>query len=202
MDIQRFKMDLSWYEKTGHEYSPLVPMFNGQSISQIICGHCQKIFHNYEIYLNLMIPITQNTKTIYDCLDEYFKEEYINTDCPIWKCDSCQNKHISKKTTKLWRLPDILVISLKRFTFDLKKNNTPINIPEILDISKYCLTAPKNKYRLQSIAHHYGSNDSGHYAAVCKNNEKWYECDDLNIKSIEKPNNEFGYVFFYTLDSS
>ena len=192
-DLQRFKMDLSWYEKVSKEYSALIPMLHGQSISQIQCGNCSKIFHNYEIYLNLMLPLTQSTKNIYDCLDEYFKEEKIT----FWTCDGCHKQSPSSKVVKLWRNPNILIVSLKRFTLDLQKNNRPIIMPEELDMSKYTLTKGANIYKLQAVAHHDGSFDSGHYQAICSMNDQWYVCDDLMVKQIDKPNLDFGYVYFY-----
>lgn len=203
MDIQRFKMDVSWYEKTGKEYSPLVPMFHGQTISQIICGHCDKIFHNYEIYSNFLLPITETTQNLYDCFDEYFQEEWINVEDPIWTCDECKHKHKSCKTSKVWRFPHILMISLKRFTFDLRKNNKAIQIPETLNLSKYCLAGSVGEsnsvYQLQAVAHHHGSSNSGHYNAICKTENKWYYCDDIIVKEIQEPIHEQGYVYFYTL---
>lgn len=197
-DLQRFKMDMSWYEKTGKEYSPVVPLFNGQSISQIVCGNCDKIFHNYEIYLNLMLPVTETTSNIYDCLNEYFKAEHINTDSQIWTCDSCKHKSRSTKTIKLWRNPCILIVSLKRFTPELRKNSKKIDIPETLDISPYSLTNYSNNYTLVAVAHHCGSYNSGHYYAMCKGrDEVWYECDDLDIRKKTNPNHDYGYVYFY-----
>lgn len=196
-DIQRFKMDMAWYEKTGKEYSPLIPIFHGQTISQIICGNCDKIFHNYEIYCNLMLPMTETTNTIYDCFDEYFKDETINSEEKLWTCDKCNTKSPSVKTTKLWRNPHVLIVSLKRFTHDLNKNNKPVEIPEVLNLSKHALTNEKNKYALKSVAHHYGSSQSGHYFANCKDNTTWTIYDDLDVKPNTQANHANGYVFFY-----
>lgn len=202
-DVQRFKMDTSWYEKNGKEYSALVPMFHGQLISQIVCGSCGKIFHNYEIYLNLMLPITDKTETLYDCLDEYFSDETINKDDGIWTCDGCHQKAASQKTTRLWRNPSILIVSLKRFTHDLRKNNKRIEVPEVLDLSKYALTKNTNMYKLNAVAHHFGSNQSGHYFAMCKSGSgDWYNFDDLSINKVDKPSHVHGYVFFYSRESS
>jgi ubiquitin C-terminal hydrolase len=201
-DIQRFKMDVDWYEKHSKEYSALVPMFNGQSISQIVCGSCGKVFHNYETYMNLMLPITENTKTLYDCFDEYFSEEIINRDCAVWECSACKEKVSSRKTMKLWRNPSVLIVSLKRFTNDFRKNNAPIDIPEQLDLSKYSLTQKTNSYRLQAVAYHNGSQNSGHYHAVCRHDDKWFEYDDMDVRCFkETPEHKNGYVFFYCLSS-
>lgn len=202
-DVQRFKMDVDWYEKHSREYSALVPMFHGQSISQIVCGACGKVFHNYETYLNLMLPITNETKTLYDCFDEYFREEAVNKDTADWECSSCKKKVVSQKTVKLWRNPPVLVVSLKRFANDFRKVGAPIEIPDALDLSRYSLAHKTNVYRLQSVAYHSGSHHSGHYNAVCRHDDRWYEYDDMDVRCFkEAPEHKHGYVFFYCLSSS
>lgn len=202
-DIQKYKMDISWIEKTGVEYSKLIELFYGNSITQIICGHCNHISHNYEIYSSIMLPL-------YDTLDEsikqYFKDEFLNDIDMDWKCDECKHRTKSKKTTKLWKLPNILIITLKRFTDALQKNTKHVNIPMILDLQKYTLSRDNTKYKLTSIACHSGSFFGGHYVAACKHpNNKWYGIDDLNITELNNvniSNIQDGYVYFYTLDKS
>lgn len=201
-DIQKFKMDMNWYEKNKKEYSSLLDIFYGQNISQIICGSCDHVHHNYEIYLNIMLPIESDSRTLDDCLKNYFNEETLNNnDEQNWKCDRCNKYSESKKTSKLWRNPKIMVISLKRFTYSLKKNNQNIDIPLHLNLNKYSLTN-KSKYKLQSVAMHYGNLQGGHYYSVTlSSNNKWYSVDDLDVKQINDPDfNTYGYVFFYVLD--
>lgn len=198
-DVQRFKMDLSWLQKTAREHSPLVPMFHGQMISQIVCGGCGKIFHNYEIYCNLMLPISDASRTIDDCIDDYFKEDIVNGDAPLWTCDACGCKVPSKKTVKLWRNPEVLIISLKRFTHDLRKNEKRIEAPEEIDLSRHCLTRDSNRYRLRAVAHHTGSRGGGHYRACCLDSDgAWHDCDDLDVRRTSHPHHADGYVFFYS----
>ena len=146
-----------------------------------------------------MLPMTDQTKSIYDCLNELFKEEFINSHELLWTCDMCKQKHKSIKTTKLWRIPNILIISLKRFTDDLRKLNNQIKIPEILDLSKYSIPKSNTIYNLKSVAHHFGNANSGHYYATCLKNKKWYTYDDLDIKQTDNPNHDNGYILFYEL---
>lgn len=53
--------------------------------------------------------------------------------------DACKQKLSSIKTKKLWKLPQILIIFLKRFDYNLKKNNKPINIIEHINFNRWCI---------------------------------------------------------------
>lgn len=207
-DVQRFKMDTAWLNGVGKEYSELVDLLYGQSIMQIVCGNCNNITHNYEIYTSMMVPITVNTNTLKDCITEYMSEEILNKDehSTKWTCDECKCRCKSKKTTKLWRNPKILIISLKRFTHDLRKNDKQIDIPEQLDIGEYTITKQRCKYILKGVAIHSGSFHGGHYIAVCKHpDNNWYMIDDLTVSRIDNNSAlqcvKSGYVYFYTLES-
>lgn len=201
-DTQRLKMDLSWYSKNAKEYSALLDMFYGQNISQIICGGCGHIHHNYEMYFNIMAPISDASQTLYDCLDSYFHDEKLNTNCSEWKCDNCNRFSQSDKTHKLWRNPSVLVVSLKRFCHNgnrFNKKNTKVSIPRVLDIQKYSLSKTNNTYTLSSVAMHVGNIQGGHYYSVCLHpNGNWYTIDDLEVKQTKDPDfSTNGYVFFY-----
>ncbi len=208
-DVQRFKMDNAWLIGVGKEYSELIDLLYGQSIMQIICGNCNKITHNYEIYMSMMLPITPETNSITDCIREYMSQETLNDNSGDesnikWRCDECKCQCKSKKVTKLWRNPKILIISLKRFTENLDKNNKQIDIPETVDITEYTLTKKRCVYQLTSVAIHYGSFFGGHYIAVCKHpDDNWYLIDDLSVNKLDTNNAmqqiKSGYVFFYTL---
>jgi len=199
-DIQKFKMDTSWIERTKLEYSELIELFYGQSITQIICGHCNFISHNYELYSSIMVPLCD---TLDESLALYFQEEYLNEGVE-WKCDECKQKKRSKKTTKLWKLPNILIITVKRFTDSLQKNTKSVQIPNELSLDKYTLSRTNQKYKLSSVAYHSGSFFGGHYVALVKSKmNKWFIIDDVNIVELNNPNMiSEGYVFFYTVDKS
>jgi ubiquitin carboxyl-terminal hydrolase 2/21 len=199
-DIQKYKMDVSWIEKTGSEYSNLIQLFYGHSITQIICGHCKHISHNYEIYSSIMLPLCD---TLEESIEQYFQDEFLNDNDTEWKCDECNKKKRSKKTTKLWKLPNILIITLKRFTDTLQKNTKNVQIQMNIDLKNYTLSKSNTKYKLTSVACHSGSFLGGHYVAICKHpSNKWYGIDDLNITELNNYDISDGYVYFYTLDKS
>ena len=194
--IQSNLMKEHWHKMNANEYSELVPMFYGQLIAQIICG-CKKIHHNYEMFSLLMVPLNNNNSLL-ECIDQYFNDENLSE----WKCDNCNTIQKSEKTVRTWKNPEILMIAIKRFDANLRKNNRNIQIPLELDISKYSFDK-NSKYTLCSVGYHLGSYHGGHYVCIGRENREnydknlWYIADDDNVKKIENPNIEQGYLYFY-----
>ena len=102
-----------------------------------------------------------------------------------------------------WSLPNILIITLKRFSNNLQKYEKNIDFPlENLDMSKFILGYEKNQYKydLFGICNHMGGTQGGHYTAFVKNaNNSWYNFNDTNVSKINKVNlkTPFAYCFFY-----
>lgn len=195
-------MEKAWWDQTRKEYSDMIPMFYGQLISQIKCGYCTKIHHNYELFSDLSVPIDESCNTLYDCLDAHFNDEVVNKEDRLWKCDKCEQKSRSEKCTVLWRMPTVLIVSLKRFSATtMRKNAKNIDIPRELDMSRYCLGDKKYVYDLKSAGVHMGfSQLGGHYYAMCQGYDGyWYKIDDLDVKLEKEPDVRNGYVYFYVL---
>lgn len=91
-------------------------------------------------------------------------------------CPQCKEHRQASKKLDLWRLPDILVIHLKRFSYSkwLKnKLDTTVDFPiHNLDVRKYVkskdASAGRHMYELYAISNHYGGLGGGHYSAYCK----------------------------------
>lgn len=198
-DRQKLKMDKDWAEKIGKEYSRLCQVIYGQSISQITCNTCEKIWHNYDIYQDISVAI--KGETLEECLVKHFQDVTL-TD---WKCDKCGGGKGSNRTTLLWRNPQVLIIALKRFDYvpqqnALVKNNTRISVNEILNIDRFCVGKSNKHYVLKSVAFHSGSYHGGHYHALCKcQDNMWYLVDDETTFKVGStiPDVSSGYVFFY-----
>lgn len=188
------KLNLNWISFHSKEWSPIVDLFWGQNVNQIICGNCNKIFHNYETFDNIMLSIDNSCFSLLQCIENHYSNETLNE----WKCDSCKQKSSSIKTTKLWRLPKILIVSLKRFDKDLKKNSRKIDIAEYINFDRWCIKSNNDTYQLSSIANHIGDFTNGHYMTIGKYNDKWWKIDDLSCNIINSPNISNGYVYFYT----
>lgn len=91
-------------------------------------------------------------------------------------CPRCKEHRQASKKLDLWRLPDILVIHLKRFSYSkwLKnKLETFVDFPiHDLDVSKYVKSKDASEgthiYEMYAISNHYGGLGGGHYSAYCK----------------------------------
>ena len=215
LDDKCYKM---WYELHKKEYSELVELFYGQSISQIACGNCNHIHHNNEFFniLDLELPKQEDPKipiNIYDCIQKHTSTEFLNynIDDDKWVCNVCNESEKSEKIIRHWKFPPILIVCLKRFYFDknlnrMTKNNSLVDIPYELDLKDYAMSNKcKTKYKLQSVGLHFGNIYGGHYSSLVRKDKnkdnEWLLIDDLTINTIKKKdiNFNFAYMLFYSI---
>lgn len=90
-------------------------------------------------------------------------------------CPTCKEHRQATKKLDLWRLPDILVVHLKRFSYSryLKnKLDTFVNFQlSNLDLSQYVMhkdATQSHMYELYAVSNHYGGLGGGHYSAYVK----------------------------------
>ncbi|XP_010520472.1 PREDICTED: ubiquitin carboxyl-terminal hydrolase 8-like [Tarenaya hassleriana] len=154
-------------------------------------------------------PLTkkpQESVSLYNCLEAFLTEEPLGPD-DMWYCPGCKEHRQAVKKLDLWRLPEILVIHLKRFSYSRfmkNKLDTYVDFPvDDLDLSNYI--SYKNgrttyRYTLYAISNHYGSMGGGHYTAfVHHGGDRWYDFDDSNVHpiSMDKIKTSAAYVLFY-----
>ncbi|XP_065865564.1 ubiquitin carboxyl-terminal hydrolase 8 isoform X2 [Euphorbia lathyris] len=148
----------------------------------------------------------QESVSLYKCLEAFLKEEPLGPD-DMWFCPSCKQHCQASKKLDLWRLPEILVIHLKRFSYTRYMKNkleAYVDFPvDDLDLSTYI--SYKNGelshcYMLYAISNHYGSMGGGHYTAfVHHGGDRWYDFDDSQVHPIGQENikTSAAYVLFY-----
>jgi ubiquitin C-terminal hydrolase len=193
-----------------NEYSIIYDLFYGMYVTNIYNLKGKKVSFRPDPFLTLDLPIPEynNNKdiSIYDCLDLFCNDELLDGE-NMW-LDETQNKKIEvKKKIVFWKLPDILIVVLKRFHFVKKTNQNKkkymlIDVPiKELDLTKYMIHKTKNVYELFGVCNHMGKgSDSGHYTSnVLNANGKWYNFNDTFVKEISNskivtPN---GYCFFF-----
>ena len=199
-------------DKNKNVYLDLFKYFFGIKLTDelyfIECDH--KRFNESFCY-NIQLEV-KNYSNIYDSLKNYFKIEIMSGDNKI-NCEECNTKRVCHKQLKIKNLPNILVISLKRFDYDYRtmtkfKLNNYFEFPPELDMSEYIINSNNNKnniennisekniYELTGITIHYGVSDYGHYYDLIKaSNNKWYVFNDTNIKEFPEndiPKEAFG----------
>jgi ubiquitin carboxyl-terminal hydrolase 8 len=191
----------SWMKFQAKEFSPLKNMFDGLTKISKQCAYCNNSNSIFEPFISLGLEIKDN---LYDCFDNLIFPEELDAKNKV-RCDFCGIKNKSKSNILLWKTPDILVIHFKRFIANSsRKNNSNIDYPTNLDLSKYMDPASpqKNKiYDLIGINIHQGFTiNSGHYTSYVKNiiNKKWYHYNDSQqITKVRNIQNQNAYMLFY-----
>ncbi|KAL1802822.1 hypothetical protein ACET3Z_031469 [Daucus carota] len=146
--------------------------------------------------------------SLFSCLDAFLKEEPLGPD-DMWYCPRCKKHRQATKKLDLWRLPEILVFHLKRFSYSryLKnKLDTFVNFPvHGLDLGKYMKTKDASGqsyvYELYAVSNHYGGLGGGHYSAYSKliDDDRWYHFDDSHVSPVSEADirTSAAYVLFY-----
>ena len=166
----------------------------------------KKFFLNHILFFNpdKEEQIGNENINIYDCLEKFREEEILEKENKYF-CDDCQTQQTAKKKIQIFKLPQYLIIQLKRFKysngimakiFDNTKIETLVEIPDILDLKEFVLGPDKNN----SIYELYGSvlhDENNHYTAACKNGERWILYDDDRLFKISYPQYKETYLLFY-----
>eukprot|EP00268_Persea_americana_P027801 TRINITY_DN27076_c0_g1_i2.p1 TRINITY_DN27076_c0_g1~~TRINITY_DN27076_c0_g1_i2.p1 ORF type:complete len:926 (-),score=172.52 TRINITY_DN27076_c0_g1_i2:429-3206(-) len=149
----------------------------------------------------------QEAISLFSCLEAFLKEEPLGPD-DMWYCPTCKEHRQATKKLDLWRLPDILVVHLKRFSYSryLKnKLDTFVNFPlSNLDLSQYVMhkdATQSHMYELYAVSNHYGGLGGGHYSAYAKliKESRWYHFDDSHVSLVTEDSikTSAAYVLFY-----
>lgn len=198
-----FNMMKNMYKK---EYSELLKMFYGIHVSKISTKENRYLSSTVEPFLTLDLQLpeasTENSISLIDCVDAYTAVEVLDGDNKYETDEG--GKIIAHKQISFWSLPDILIISIKRFSNTLRKNTKLVTFPlEGLDMREYVIGYDKDTYvyDLYAVCNHSGDVSGGHYTSSVKNaNGRWYNFNDSNITYIvdeQRIVSPEAYCFFY-----
>ncbi|XP_078430807.1 ubiquitin-specific protease 8 [Wolffia australiana] len=151
--------------------------------------------------------------SLYSCLEAFLKEEPLGPD-DMWFCPGCKEHRQASKKLDLWRVPEILVIHLKRFSYSRYTKNkleTFVDFPvRDLDLSSYVARSPAGDdggrrrpphYALFAVSNHYGSMGGGHYTAFVHHagHGQWYDFDDQAVTPMAEAGvkTAAAYVLFF-----
>ena len=144
--------------------------------------------------------------SIQECLHDYFNDELMNEENDNqYFCDKEKKLKDVIKCSSIYHCPDYLIVQLKRWNKNLKKNQRIIHYDmDTLDLDPYLHDSSPFKhnsiYSLFGIINHSGNVFGGHYYSFIRNfNNTWYEFNDTNVKeiNISKLISNKNYCFIY-----
>ena len=115
-------------------------------------------------------------------------------------CPKCKGMGCSISTS-FWKLPDVLVVTLKRFDFAAgRKIASPVKFEPEIDLAHWLQDSERDGretvFEVFGIVNHYGSMRFGHYTAFCKRKEGWFEFDDRAVHDKVVFDYSAAYVLF------
>uniref|UniRef100_A0A672QAU0 Ubiquitin carboxyl-terminal hydrolase 4 n=1 Tax=Sinocyclocheilus grahami TaxID=75366 RepID=A0A672QAU0_SINGR len=148
----------------------------------------------------------KTTVALRECIELFTTMETLGEHDP-WYCPTCKKHQQATKKFDLWSLPRILVVHLKRFSYNRcwrDKLDTVVDFPiRDLNMSEFVCDpkADPYVYDLIAVSNHYGGMGGGHYTGYGKNkvDGKWYYFDDSSVSSATEDQivTKAAYVLFY-----
>ncbi|EGR34208.1 ubiquitin carboxyl-terminal hydrolase family protein, putative [Ichthyophthirius multifiliis] len=194
--MDRLETDL---KPLGQEFI-IKDIFEGQLANELIgkgsgCEHCSE---RNESFMAISLPIKNKKSTLGECLDSFVQGEMLDGDNSYF-CEKCNAKVPTLKQQSIKKLPNLLIIVLKRFHFDIEsmqktKINAYCEFPFDLDMKQYTKLNEENEqygneyfqYKLRGIIIHQGTSDSGHYYSIIQEKEgNWMEFNDMQIQPFD-----------------
>ncbi|KAM4592801.1 ubiquitin carboxyl-terminal hydrolase 8 [Odontesthes bonariensis] len=200
--------DVAWSKHKLLNESIIVALFQGQFKSTVQCLTCHRKSRTFETFMYLSLPLASTSKcSLQDCLRLFSKEEKLTDNNKVF-CRHCKAHRDSTKKLEIWKVPPILLVHLKRFSYEgrwKQKLQTTVDFSlDTLDLAQYVI-GPKQslkRYNLYGVSNHYGGLDGGHYTAYCKNapKQRWYKFDDHEVSDISTSSvkSSAAYILFYS----
>ena len=209
---------VEWDRYSHREFSFPSNLFAGQHASRLRCTKCGHTSTTYEAFFSISVEIPRvpprTTLTLPECLRSYCQEERLAGD-EEWRCPRCRRAREATKRLRITRLPQVLVVHLKRFAAGraegiaaARKVHTPVDFPlRSLDMEPYTLDArpappgrpgdeqypddavtPPFLYDAFGVLRHIGSTgNGGHYVALVKDGARgvWRKFDDDRVADVD-----------------
>lgn len=182
-----------------------------KDLNQVLyeCLRIEVVFHeDYQTKLKKLLDYfdynLSPTPSTYEfslnsCFDLLLKKEALDENNK-WKCDKCRVLENAERCISISYFPKILLITLKRFTNQISKDESLIRFPlSNFDVSNYSKNEKNLTYDLLGVINHSGQINMGHYYSYVKRNRSWYCFNDENVERIgeEKVVTKNAYLLIY-----
>ena len=121
----------------------VVSLFHGQLKSVVTCSKCRYVSKAFDAFMYLSVPVASSgSTTLASCLSGSLGVEEVKKDSD-WYCGQCKKHQPFKKEVSIWRLPQYLIVHLKRFRYSVygtisSKLGTAIDFPEVFSPEQWC----------------------------------------------------------------
>jgi ubiquitin C-terminal hydrolase len=217
-DVQEFNLKLSDIMEAkmkGTEVEGTFKyLFEGRALNYIQCVNVDYKSLKEENFNDLQLTV-KGCHDIYESFDKYTEEEILDKE-NMYEAEG-YGKQIAKKGIKFMKLPNVLILQLKRFEYNfsldrMEKVNDYFEFYEKINLAKYLVEEPgsdtesthhhrqeENNFSLHSVMVHSGSANAGHYFAFIKPyiDSPWIKFNDENVKfsdDYEVFSNNFGGI--------
>lgn len=182
--------------------------WRGVELSTVVCSRCHNRTYSYAAFDFLSVPVNVKSATLEDCMREYIAPEVLSD----YRCDKCNMSVEGRKQSTLARLPELLCLSFKRFSFDpwnasaVVKNTSQITWDfNSFNLDKFFIppeergggvASPDGKfeipfdYECYAVVVHQGNNImSGHYYTYAREPQNpdphaWYMINDSKVTPV------------------
>lgn len=238
--------DLGLLDKSAHKWDKyrslgnnnmITDLMHGQLLTTVVCSVCKYKSQSFEGCSNLNLSVEDDDGTfsrLHECLMHFTRNEKMEGK-EGYKCPRCnigiadENEWKIGEATqnvRIIRFPTVMVIELKKFTFDTEYQSVYIQAPiaypvKNLDLEPFASREKEEDtlfevpkfitpshvppiYDLFSVVNYLPL--TRHYTATCQSlsNKEWFYFDDSTVEGLGK-NYRFvkdkseGYVLFYRL---
>ncbi|RZC35733.1 UCH domain containing protein [Asbolus verrucosus] len=202
-------------------YNFVAEDFEGVTLRRTMCLECESVTERKEPFYDIPVPISLKDADFegdmsINSASEFYRKACVTSeklcDGNKYLCEKCQRYNEASRDVLFEKLPNIMVLQLKRFTTSsagVQKVNTYLPTP--IELACFCETCcnvednepPPHRYRLCCVIMHLGASmASGHYIAYVKASdhlEDYAECSrnvpkgSLSASSSEKSLNFLKY---------
>jgi len=149
--------------------------------------------------------------SLHECLNFFSNVEQLG-EGNSWACPKCKTSQQAYKVMNIIRLPEVLILTIKRFGQRGGKITAFVDFPlERLDMAPYLakfggdLEKEDTVFDLFAVTNHHGTLGFGHYTAFAARASapsgptEWYEFDDSRVSRVSKEDvqTSAAYVLYY-----
>jgi ubiquitin carboxyl-terminal hydrolase 8 len=186
---------------SSEEQSSIVTdLFHIRTESGVTCLHCGTYEPIEETTYCLPLPLgDEPTVSLDKLLNDFVKEEQLDGQ---YYCSNCQELRLAKQKTSLCHpLPPVIIVQLKRFTFD-ETNDKLDTFVDYPIVNWKVNDNDDSLYDLIGVSMHVGNLKGGHYTTYARLNasDQWYHFNDSFFRPINDTDrlvNRNAYVLIY-----